>query len=107
MFGGSIPMAANKTTTLRLRRVKFKSGGSLEIMRAPRAENLNAALMASAERACEDASVEAFSLVGWRTDGSVYVNYRISDKSSIVAGQIPSLVRDVLVAEVAGRWVSE
>lgn len=93
-----------KTTTLRLRRVRFKNGNTIEVLR-PKADETPVRLQDSVAAALEDRSgIVGYALVVWTADGRVTPAYYNGPRSPILAGQVPQYAKDVLLAEVATRW---
>lgn len=89
---------------LRLRRIRFKSGGCIEVLKL-REEGIAAVLKETASDAANFApNMAGFALVAWKPNGEVFVNYRNGDRSLIPGGGVPQYVKDVLLAEVAVRW---
>lgn len=98
-------MITERTTTLRCRRVRFKNGGTIEMLR-PKTEDVAARLRTSAVQA-EDGNpkeIVGYALVVWRSSGEVFTAYHNGNRSPILAGQVPQYVKDCLLAEVAVRW---
>jgi hypothetical protein len=92
-------------SALRLRRIRFKDGRTIEVLRAKH-EDVAAKLRKAVELAIDDdpAGIVAYALVSWRSDGTVFPAFHNGSRSTIQAGQIPQYCKDVLLAEVAARW---
>lgn len=97
-----------KTSIPRLRSIQYKDGRTLTILR-PKHENVAGRLKASVEKAIDDKpeDVVAYALIVWDISGMVFPAYYIGDRSPLPAGQIPQLVKDVLLAEMAARWAKD
>lgn len=96
-----------KTTTLRLRGVRFKNGGSVRLLRNPndlkvRDDMRRAAASITSGPIGRD--IAGFAMLAWDKDGYVVVDYENSTQSRIPAGGVPQDAKDVLLAEVAVRW---
>jgi hypothetical protein len=88
---------------LRLRRVRFKDGRTIEVLRRPEPATVNKRFRSSAADASEDDLV-AFAIVGWKANGEIFVDYENSVRSNVPAGALPQLAKDALLGEVAVRW---
>src|ERR1700731_639324 len=97
-----------KTTTLRLRRVRFKNGNTVEVLRTKN-EDIVARLYKTVAHAIEDASAEVvgYALVMWNADGTVFPAYYNGKKSPILSGQVPQYAKDCLLTETAARWAED
>lgn len=98
-----------KVSIPRLRRIRFKDGRTIEVLRQPEKSRwVQDSLTASCAKASEwgGAGMAGFALVAWSRDGEVYVNFE-NDGSRLPAGGVPQYVRDVLLAEVASRWAKD
>lgn len=93
---------------MRLRRVRFKDGRTLEVLR-PKDEGIARKLTACAARASEygGADMAGFAIVAWRRDGCVFVNYENGDCSPVPGGGVPQYAHDVLLAELGARWAKQ
>lgn len=93
---------------LRLRRVRFKDGLTIEILR-PKDEGIAKKLTLCAARASEFAGADmaGFALVAWRRDGFVFVNYENGDCSPVPGGGVPQYAHDCLLAELGARWAKQ
>lgn len=102
MTGVSIP---------RLRRVRFKDGRTVTVIRRPPPDtSLVDAFRISAARAVDQTDgtgIQAFAILLWDGRGYCYVDYRVADRSPLVAAQLPQLEKDVLLAETGARWSRE
>lgn len=92
-------------TALRLRRVRFKDGRTIEVLR-PKDEGIGKTLTRAAARAAEFApkDMAGFALVAWNINGEVFVNYHNGQRSPVPGGGVAQYVKDVLIAETAVRW---
>lgn len=100
-------MSAERTTTLRLRRVRFKSGGSVEVLRPRRDMTTHENFVRCTDRAANealDSEIVGFAVVAWSRCGQVFVNFDNGNGSPLPGGAVPNFVRDVLLAEQAVRW---
>lgn len=100
-----------KTTTLRLRRVRFKSGGTLEVLRPiPQQSEILRRFSESAANCAADPEMQdmaGYAIVAWSVQSSVFVGYQQAAQCSIPAGHLPQYVKDCLLAETAGRWMKD
>lgn len=100
-----------KTSIPRLRRVRFKDGRTIEVLRQPpKSRAVQKGLEQSVSRALESCvgdNMVGFALVCWAETGEVYVNYSNGDKSLVSGGMVPQYVKDILIAEQAARWANE
>lgn len=97
------------TTTLRLRRVRFKDGRTIEVLRRDD-DGVGRDFSASAARVLDTdlgKQMVAYVVIAWDTNGYVYADYRNSDRSGIPAVGLPQLAKDTLIAEQAVRWARE
>lgn len=88
---------------MRLRRIRFKDGRTIEVLRRPESPTVNKRFSASAASASEGELV-AFAIVCWRADGELFVDYENSARANVPAGAVPQLAKDALLAEAAVRW---
>lgn len=96
------------TTTLRLRRVRFKDGRTIEIMRNADRTDVARSLVRTANKGlASKTETVAYALVAWFADGEVLVDYRVGPRSPFAAGQISQMAKDVLLIEQAIRWSRE
>lgn len=96
---------ANKTTTLRLRRVRFKNGRTIEVFRPPQKLAMGQRLQDSvADALSRESNISAYVLVAWREKGSCYIAYGNECGSGIPEASLPNITRDALVAEMGARW---
>lgn len=98
MTGVSIP---------RLRRVRFKDGRTIDVLRRNADSDMCARFRRSVDRILaveRDHPMEAFAVLVWDGNGYVLVDYLIGDKSKMLACSLPQLAKDTLLAEQAIRW---
>jgi hypothetical protein len=100
-------VTGERTTTLRLRSVRFKNGGEVRLLRP----KVDVSVRESFDRTVERAKglgrpeeMAGFAIVTWSRDGRAFVNFQNGSASPIMAGQVSSYVRDVLLAETGARW---
>lgn len=100
-------MTAKATTTLRLRRVRFKDGRTLTVLR-PKVDTEVRDHFARSSRNClaheTSADMAGFAIVAWDASGEVFIDYRNGPKSPLPVGGVGQYVKDVLQAEQAVRW---
>ncbi len=96
---------AEKTTTLRLRSVRFKSGGSISVLR-PKTEVRDAFREATARIGSNEVAdrMAGFAVVAWTDNGVVTVNFENSASSPVAGGGVAQYVKDILLTEQAVRW---
>lgn len=92
---------------LRLRSVKFKSGGEVRLLH----DEFKGWMRDDFEQAARDIAAEpesdrmsGFAVVTWSVDGAVACTYRNTARSKLQTGDVPNYVRDVLAAEMAAKW---
>lgn len=95
---------------MRLRRIRFKDGRTLDVLR-PRVDReavrVRDALAASSDLCIETmqpSGIVGYALVAWARNGEVFCAYENGDHSTVPAGFVPQYVHDVLLGEVAVRW---
>lgn len=100
-----------RTTTLRLRRVRFKDGRTIEVFRNREREAVYADAVGRLSRSADSCigglaarGLVGYALVAWAADGEVFTAYHNSETSMVPAGRVPSYVHDCLLAEQAVRW---
>lgn len=96
-------------TPLRLRRIRFKDGRTIEVLRS-KIEQDDGHLRSSFTRACENAKTTqnafaGYAIVVWQTNGSSFTAARSN-------GQIPGIlapdyVRNALLADHTIKWAIE
>lgn len=100
--------APQKTTTLRLRRIRFKSGGEIRVL-PPRRNEIAERFATSANRLKADTDITprmaGYALVAWSADGYTYIDWQCGGPP-VTTGDIPRYVHDVLVVELARTWGS-
>jgi hypothetical protein len=101
-------MIVEKTTTLRCRRVRFKNGHSIEMLR-PKHEDVAGRFRDATDRAVSEnqSPMIGYAIVTWHQDGTVFPAYHNGERSQLQAGQVPQYAKDVLLAEVAARWAKD
>lgn len=93
---------------LRLRRVRFKDGRTVEVLRRRDDGEVGDRLRKVASQAIENASpVVGYALVAWYENGEVFPAFHNGRESPLLAGQVPQYAKDVLLAEVAARWAKD
>lgn len=95
----------------RLRRIRFKDGRTVTVMRRPPPDtSIVDEFKISAARGADQtdgAGIQAFAILLWDGRGYCYVDYRVADNSPLVAAQLPQLAKDALLAETGVRWSRE
>jgi hypothetical protein len=92
------------TTTLRCRRIRFKNGHTIEVLR-PRIDDVAGRLRSHVQAITSDGiPLVGFAVVAWRADGTVMPSYYNGPRSPILAGQVPQYAKDCLLTECAARW---
>lgn len=99
-----------KTTTMRLRSVRFKSGAEVRVFR-PKTDfkvrdNFRTAAHRIGSNDCAD-SMAGWAIVCWTRDGRVTVNFENGNESPVPGGGVSRYCGDVLAAELAVRWSRE
>lgn len=103
-------MTPQVTTTLRLRRVRFKDGRTLDVIRPKRDVVIRDTFRTASGRIGTGYNADemaGFAIVTWSRSGMVCVRYENSDSSSVAACQVPQYVKDCLLAEVAVKWARD
>jgi len=96
-----------RTSIPRLRRIRFKDGRSIDILR-PKSESVLPEFRAVIDDAiANNPDMAGFAIVAWRPSGEVFVTYRNGTRSQIIGGGVPQYVHDCFLAEVAVRWSRE
>lgn len=98
-----------KTTTMRLRSVRFKDGRApIRVFRAPPPDKSVSENFAACAKRCLETSVSGPAMTGWAlvawTNDEVFVNYENGLASRVPASGLPRYVADILLAEQAVRW---
>lgn len=99
---------AENTTTMRLRSVRFKSGGSISVLR-PKTDTRDTFREVAARIGSNEVAdrMAGFAVVAWTDNGVVTVDYENSAASPVAGGGVAQYVKDVLLAEQAVRWSRE
>lgn len=103
-------MTDERTTTLRLRSVRFKDGRApIRVFTAPGPDTEIAENFTASARRCSELGpgMVGFAIVAWTADGRVYVNYRNGDNSGIPGGGLGQYAKDIIQAEQAIRWARD
>lgn len=94
----------------RLRRVRFKDGRTIEVLRQPPKSRIAQDALAQSTKNCLSSKIGddmvGFALVAWTDSGEIYVNFH-NGGAALIAGQVPQFVKDILLAEQAVRWATE
>lgn len=100
-------MSLPKASGLRLRRIIFKDGRTIDVLR-PKNESHAKDLKNSAQHAGECfPDMAGWALIAWTPKGDVFVNYANGQRSPVPGGGVPQYAKDVLLAECAVRWAKE
>lgn len=98
--------APQKTTTLRLRRIRFKSGGEIRVL-APRRNCVTDRFIGTAEHVKSDKDVgrnmAGYALVVWSSNGFVHIDWENSG-TAVLTPDIPRMVSDALLTEIVKTW---
>lgn len=98
-----------KTTTLRLRSVKFKNGGEVRLLKPPPKDTFSQNAFEERAVAFRESSVfenlAGFVLVGWDKTGTVFITVNNTNRSGVNAGGEAQFVHDAILAHVATTWV--
>lgn len=103
---------AEKTTTMRLRSVRFKDGrGAIRVLRrAPPDCGVAERFALAAEKAAQSeiggAAMTGWAIVAWSHDAN-FIHYENGLQSRVAAGALPQHVKDLLAAEQAVRWSTD
>lgn len=95
---------------LRLRRIRFKDGRTVEVLRSrndTEAVRISTALdraVTMAKGGEREAPMVGFALVAWAADGQVFCTYENGGNSTIPAGHVPQYAKDCLLATMAANW---
>lgn len=98
-----------KTTTLRLRRVRFKSGGEITVLRPDKADPVRDHI---GKTLCDlqdnfTAKLAGFAIVVWDVNGLVFVDYENGQNSGVAAGGVAEYAKNILASEQILRWAKE
>lgn len=95
-----------KTSIPRLRRIRFKDGRTIEVLRRPEDSDVASRLRGSMIKSVDYGSeVVGFALIVWYANGEVFPATHNGVKSPLLAGQVAQYVKDVILADTAARWV--
>lgn len=92
-----------KTTTLRVRKVTFRDGRTVErIPSWPARDEINNKLIEHARIiAGKPKRLDGFAVVAWFSDGTRTSGYRLRNDSAIGETMMPALVHDVLMRNIS------
>lgn len=101
-------MTEQKTTTLRLRRIRFKDGRTVEVLR-PKSGNAELLRQSYAKNApavaapyFADGTISGYAIVVWGSDGKTS---SVANTDGRIPGiLIPDLVRNKLIADKIEEW---
>lgn len=97
-----------KTSIPRLRRVRFKDGRTIEVLRRQEDGDVASRLRGSAAKSIDYGSeVVGYALVVWYANGEVFLAAHNGPKSPLLAGQVAQYCKDVLLADNAARWAED
>lgn len=105
-------MSAERTTTMRLRSVRFKDGRApIRVFQRPVDTEIADLFSDSANRCAGGdvggAAMAGFAILAWTAGGQVYVNFQNGVRSPVSAGAVGQYAKDVIQAEQAVRWSHE
>lgn len=98
-----------KTSTLRLRAVRFKNGGEIRVLPQNTREDDIRFVRERVERVIEvhNGRVAGMAVVVWAPDNSSTVTLTVNDSSKIPSIMVPDFVRNRLLAERIESWTLE
>lgn len=96
----------SKTSTLRLRRVRFKDGRTLDVFRSPSAEDEHRFVREKVAEvlAVHSGRIAGMAFVVWEPDCSSTCVVSVNDSSTIPSILVPDFVRNRLLADRIERW---
>lgn len=97
-----------KTSIPRLRRVRFKDGRTIDVLRRREDSDVGGRLRSATANAIDyDSEVVGFALVVWYENGEVYPSAHNGPKSTLLAGQVGQYAKDVILTDLAAGWANE
>lgn len=95
------------TAKIRLRRVRFKDGRTIEVFHRPDDLEIDKKFKASAASAMEGTEMAGYAIVAWRKNGGSFCAWNNSFNSQVASGQVPQYVKDMLILETAADWAEQ
>lgn len=94
----------NAASPLRLRRVRFKNGNTIEVLKCGNTDAPDRFRRITDNILNYPSQIAGYALVAWHADGAVLADYRNGAFSPLTSGQIPQYAKDCLLTEMAVRW---